>query len=546
MKSLRIKLLIWFVCIVSLALAGLGVFNFNQRQAEMLVGLDQQRQATLDRAGLSLPDVLYGYDERGIENFLASEMNNQNIATLVVHDASGTFAYGHGRNGEGENISLGAMPADYKPEATQDLMYGSESLGSFTVVMSYKSLDDAMRAEVVETMQKIVVLALVMLIAVWLLLQRMIIRPLMSLVGTMREMQATNNVTLRASKVSNDEIGMVVDSVNAFLDATAEKIRQLEMMADADLTVDLPLVSEQDTMGKSLRSLKEKMTQLIGEIMRSAHQVRSGAIQLSNTSATMNQGATEQAASAEEASASVEEMVANIHQNADNAQQTEKIAIQSAQRGNEGGQAVQSTVVAMKEIAGKIQIIEEIARQTNLLALNAAIEAARAGEHGKGFAVVAAEVRKLAERSQTAAGEISKLSVNSVDIAENAGSLLSVIVSDIQKTAELVQEISASSREQDSGAEQINRAIQQLDRVIQENAAATEEMASTSEELSAQAEQLQQMVAVFKLDKPVEQETQKPILNIREPKQRPSSSSSSFLRKSPAKGDDLDAEFELY
>jgi methyl-accepting chemotaxis protein len=154
----------------------------------------------------------------------------------------------------------------------------------------------------------------------------------------------------------------------------------------------------------------------------------------------------------------------------------------------------------MKEIAGKISIIEEIARQTNLLALNAAIEAARAGEHGKGFAVVAAEVRKLAERSQKAAGEIGELSTHSVSIAEKAGSMLTLMVPDIQRTAELVQEITASSKEQDAGAEQVNQAIQQLDQVIQQNASAAEEMASTSEELSSQAEQLQETIGFFKVD----------------------------------------------
>ncbi len=394
-------------------------------------------------------------------------------------------------------------------------------------------------------MQKIVVLALVMFIAVWLLLQRIIIRPLMALVGTMREMEATNDVSLRANKMSNDEIGIVIDSVNAFLDAMAQKMNELEQMADADLTVELPLVSERDTMGKSLRSLKEKMTNMIGEIMRSAHQVRSGAMQLTDTSASLNQGATEQAASAEEASSSIEEMVANIRQNADNAMQTEKIAIQSAQKASEGGKAVQATVVAMKDIAGKIQIVEEIARQTNLLALNAAIEAARAGEHGKGFAVVAAEVRKLAERSQKAAGEISELSSSSVEIAEQAGSMLQVIVPEIQKTAELVQEISAASKEQDSGAEQINKSIQQLDQVIQKNAAATEEMASTSEELSAQAEHLQQMVAVFKLDEghllSKKQEGAAP--SRQKQRQLPVYSSHSDFS---GKRDSVDEEFEKY
>jgi methyl-accepting chemotaxis protein len=178
--------------------------------------------------------------------------------------------------------------------------------------------------------------------------------------------------------------------------------------------------------------------------------------------------------------------------------QTEKISVKSALDAREGGKSVSETVTAMKEIASKISIIEEIARQTNLLALNAAIEAARAGEHGKGFAVVASEVRKLAERSQVAAGEISHLSASSVQVAETAGEMLSKLVPDIQKTSELVQEITAASKEAETGADQINKAIQQLDQVIQQNAAASEEIASTSEELSSQAEQLQATIAFFK------------------------------------------------
>ncbi len=545
MRSLRIKLLVWFVGIITLALVGLGAFNCQQRQGEMLEGLDQQRHAILKRAGSTLPGALYAFDEQQVVSYLAAEMNNLDLETVVVIGGSGEFMYAQGRNSEGETVTLNELPAEYQPEASQELIYDDEKLGRFEVIMSYQSVDRALMDEIISTVQKIVVLALVMIIAVWFLLQRIIIRPLMSLVKTMREMEATNDGLLRADKISSDEIGMVIDSVNAFLDAMAEKMRQLEKMADADLTVELPLVSDRDTMGKSLRSLKDKMTSLVSEIARSAQQVRSGAIQLTDTSATLNQGASEQAASAEEASSSIEEMVANIRQNADNALQTEKIAILSAEKGKEGGQAVLATVVAMKDIAGKIQIIEEIARQTNLLALNAAIEAARAGEHGKGFAVVAAEVRKLAERSQKAAGEISELSSNSVEIAEKAGDMLQVIVPDIQKTAELVQEISAASKEQDSGAEQINKSIQQLDQVIQKNAAATEEMASTSEELSAQAEHLQQMVAVFKLDEQVEmgREKTKQGASHYEHKQLPAAS---FEPKMSGKEEALDDEFEQY
>ena len=191
-------------------------------------------------------------------------------------------------------------------------------------------------------------------------------------------------------------------------------------------------------------------------------------------------------------------MVSNIKQNADNAQQTDKIATKSAKDAQESGKSVSEAVAAMKEIASKISIIEEIARQTNLLALNAAIEAARAGEHGKGFAVVAAEVRKLAERSQKAAGEINQLSGTTVKVSEKAGEMLEKLVPDIQKTAELVQEITAASKEQDTGAEQINKALQQLEKVIQQNASAAEEMASTTEEMTGQSDQLITALGFFK------------------------------------------------
>jgi methyl-accepting chemotaxis protein len=273
-------------------------------------------------------------------------------------------------------------------------------------------------------------------------------------------------------------------------------------IAEGDLTVKLE-ASTKDEIGQLLTamgSMLEKLKEVVADVKSASDNVASGSQQLSSGSEEMSQGASEQAAAAEEASSSMEQMTSNIKQNADNAIQTEKIAVKSAGDAKEGGKAVEQTVHAMKDIAGKISIIEEIARQTNLLALNAAIEAARAGEHGKGFAVVASEVRKLAERSQKAAAEISELSTNSVEVAEKAGELLGKMVPDIQKTAELVQEISAASREQDTGAEQINKAIQQLDKVIQQNAGASEEMASTAEELSSQAEQLQATISFFRVD----------------------------------------------
>jgi len=271
-------------------------------------------------------------------------------------------------------------------------------------------------------------------------------------------------------------------------------------LAEGNLAVSVEVKSEDET-GRLLIAMKnmvEKLREVVEGVTTASGNVASASVQMSSGSQQVSEGATVQAASAEEVSSSMEQMSSNIKQNADNAQQTEKIALKAATDAKEGGQAVTQTVSAMKDIAMKISIIEEIARQTNLLALNAAIEAARAGEHGKGFAVVATEVRKLAERSQTAAAEISKLSASSVEVAEKAGEMLTRIVPDIQKTAELVQEISAASNEQNSGADQINKAIQQLDQVIQENASATEEMASTAEELSSQAEQLQDIIGFFR------------------------------------------------
>ncbi|GFO56826.1 methyl-accepting chemotaxis protein [Geomonas sp. Red276] len=282
----------------------------------------------------------------------------------------------------------------------------------------------------------------------------------------------------------------------------AEALGHSRRLADGDLTMKIEVAGKDET-AELLRGMQEmvaKLRHVVGEVQVSAHNVAAGSEELSNSAQETSQGASEQAAAAEEASAAMEQMASNIARNADNALMTEKIAVKSAAAAREGGRAVAETVDAMRDITKKITLIEEIARQTNLLALNAAIEAARAGEQGKGFAVVAGEVRKLAERSQKAAAQISEVSESSVAVAEKAGRLLEQLVPDIQRTAELVQDIAAASQEQGSGAQQINSAIQQLDLVIQSNAASSEEMAATSEELSMQADQLQNAVAFFRLE----------------------------------------------
>ncbi|MDD3313152.1 methyl-accepting chemotaxis protein [Pseudodesulfovibrio sp.] len=301
---------------------------------------------------------------------------------------------------------------------------------------------------------------LVIAAGLWVYLNRLVITPLSRIVGVLKR-AATGDYTERIQDARRDDMGEIFAALNA---------------------------------------MSDRLTAVVAQVVEGSANVATGSGELSSTSQALSQGATQQAASLEEVSASMEEMASNISANASNARETEGIAANAARNAKTGGEAVTRTVEAMRQIADKISIVEEIARQTNLLALNAAIEAARAGEHGKGFAVVAAEVRKLAERSGQAAAEISELSSSSMEVADKAGNLLREMVPDIEKTAELIQEISMASNEQNAGAEQINQALQQLDHVVQQNAAASEEMASTSNALADQANGLQRIISFFKVN----------------------------------------------
>ncbi len=294
-----------------------------------------------------------------------------------------------------------------------------------------------------------------------------------------------------------EEIGDVILLLNRMAANLRATAGIAEEISRGNLTVQPKRLSDQDVLGIALETMVARLREVVTDVSSAAENVAAGSEQLSASAETLSQGVSEQAAATEEASSSMEQMAANIRQNADNATETEKIARQSSDDAARSGETVTKAVVAMRTIAEKITIVQEIARQTDLLALNAAIEAARAGEHGRGFAVVASEVRKLAERSQAAAAEISALSSKTVFVSEEAGTMLARLVPDIQRTASLVAEISLASREQNAGAEQINVAIEQLDQVTQQNAAAAEEMSSTSEELSSQAQQLQATMSFF-------------------------------------------------
>jgi methyl-accepting chemotaxis protein len=280
-----------------------------------------------------------------------------------------------------------------------------------------------------------------------------------------------------------------------------QAVEHAEAIASGDLTRSIHVADNSET-GKLLQSMADmsaKLSAIICDVREGSSAVASAASQVSASSQSLSQGTSEQAASVEETSASLEQMNASITQNAENSRKVEQVAEKGAYAAGESGSAVEETVKAMKQIAAKISVIEDIAYQTNLLALNAAIEAARAGDQGRGFAVVAVEVRKLAERSQLAAKEIGDLASNSVAVAERSGQLLTDLVPAIRRTAELVQEVTAASAEQSSGVTQINRAMSQVDSVTQRNASSAEELSSTAEELAAQSEQLQQLMTFFRI-----------------------------------------------
>ncbi len=341
-------------------------------------------------------------------------------------------------------------------------------------------------------------IALLLGVALSMLIARSITTPLLAAVQAANQV-AEGDVDVRVDATSRDETGQLLQAMGRMIASTKEKVDAAVQIAQGDLTIAVTPQSSKDALGTALQGMIAKLSQVIGEVRAGANALSSAAAQVSSTSQGLSQGTSEQAASVEETTSSLEQISASIAKNADNSRQLEQTAVKAARDGEESGKAVLDTVQAMVAIAEKITIVEEIAYQTNLLALNAAIEAARAGEHGKGFAVVATEVRKLAERSQTAAKEIGGLAGSSVKVAERSGQLLTELVPSIRKSAETVQEVAAATAEQAAGVSQINRALTGVDQVTQRNASASEELASTAEEMASQAESLQQLMSFFRI-----------------------------------------------
>jgi len=463
-KSVRTSFMGISILSITLLLAVFGFWQYASRQTELTKRLDESLKATVNRLSQTLPAAIWSFDDASAKSIILSEMEEPAILGAAIIMA------GQNKTVFVSQIKKGSEFVSFDPEKTPMTNRETEKQtplvkdGQTIATLLIRYTTEFISKELFNTILTIIIQILIMDIVVSLvnliLITRIVIAPM------------------------------------------KKGIDFAKQIAEGNLCVNLEIERE-DEIGQLAASLKNMLTQLtyiVQEVHSASAQVSSGSQILSGNAQQMAQSATEEASSIEEISSSMEQMTSSIRQNADNALQTEKIAKKSSQEAEEGGLAVLATVSAMKEIASKIGIIEEIARSTNMLALNASIEAARAGEFGKGFAVVASEVGKLAERSQKEAGVISKLSKESVVIAEKAGASISEMIPNIKRTAELVQEISAASNEQNSGAEQINIAITQLDSIVQQNAASAEESASMAEELASQSAQTQSVMEFFKID----------------------------------------------
>jgi methyl-accepting chemotaxis protein len=337
-------------------------------------------------------------------------------------------------------------------------------------------------------------------LAVSFLLARSLAQPIVRMAASMARASKGDLSDALEFDSRSDELGELSRSINGTYLYLQEMSSVTARLAAGDLRIRVRPRSDEDAFGRALAAMLERLAQVIGEVRSGANALSGASSQVSASSQTLSQGTSEQAASVQETTSSLEQMSASINQNAKNGKQTEQMAVKGARDAADGGRAVAETIRAMRAIAEKISIIEEIAYQTNLLALNAAIEAARAGEHGRGFAVVATEVRKLAEKSQSAAKDIGSLASSSMSLAERSGEVLGELVPSIRKTADLVQEVAAASAEQALGVAQVNKAMARVDEVTQRNASAAEELASTSEEMAAQAQALEQLVAFFQVE----------------------------------------------
>ena len=459
-RSIQVKIGVAIILFTTLALSGYGAYQYRTQQVRARTRLEIFAQNVAGQLALNLIVPLWDYDFHQARRVVEAEMQDNNILAIRIVNSGEDILVAKGRDEEWNIIDRKEDIIAELPPITAEIVRGdAEKLGTVEVFMTQRFVEAELREALREIGAIVIGLDVSLFLLLILSLQQLLIHPL--------------------------------KRVLAFANA----------MADGDFRQEIE-IRQRDEIGELAESflrMKDAVARVIQQVQSASAEVATGSQQLRDNAAKMSERGTQQAASTEEVSSAMEEMLANINQNADNAKQTEQIATKASRDAKEGGEAVTKAVEAIKSIAQKVSVIEEISNRTHMLSMNASIEASKAQEYGKGFAVVATEVRTLASQTQNAAKEINSLAHTTVELAEKAGDLLTRLVPDIQHTAELVQEISGASQEQQSGARQVNMAVQQLDSISQEYALISEQTSTTAEELTGQAEQLRKMTDFFKL-----------------------------------------------